>query len=97
MIRHLVPTVYEHHCKFVIRYICVSLVAGYSYMKSVQCLQYVCMYATLLQKFKKNIVGLKFEIADIMTSIMALISALNPSFITYIYAWVGEKDLTLLW
>jgi len=40
------------------------------------------MYATLLQKVKKNVVGLKFEIADIMTSIMALISALNPSFIT---------------
>ena len=60
----------------------------------------ICMHVcNLVAKFKKNVVGLKFEIADIMTSIMALISALNPSFITYIYiyAWVGEKDLTLLW
>jgi len=50
------------------------------------------MYATLLQKFKKNVVGLKFEIADIYD----IHHGINFSFEPFIhniciYAWLVKK------
>ena len=88
--RHLVPTVYE----IVIRYIFNTL-AGYSYKQTVQWLQYVCMYGwmypALLRESNKYVMGLKSEIADILTSI----SALNPSFTAYI-GWQKKLDIVIV-
>ena len=49
------------------------------------------MYPALLRESNKYVMGLKSEIADILTSI----SALNPSFTAYI-GWQKKLDIVIV-